>query len=291
MPELPEVEAARRGIHDQLRGRTIVGIELLRPGLVQSEAGLTIDLLQGQSIDDTSRHGKYMIWHTEPMALVVHMKMTGQFVARGDGIPGFVSGHPVPAYDTELPHKSTHLILDFEDDARLYFTDIRHFGRIWLVPHDELADHMARLRLGPDLLSDAFTLEALRARLRRRSVGRIKPILLDQTTVAGLGNIYVDEVLWYARIHPSRTAESLTDAEIDRIYEGIVETMKIAVPEGGAKINRSKALTDLGQFPFIHAREGFPCQHCGATITKTKVNNRGTYLCLDCQPERGRLPS
>lgn len=285
MPELPEVEAARRGIHEQLRGRRITGVDLRRPGLVQSEAGMTIDLLENQSIDDTSRHGKYMIWHTEPMAMVVHMKMTGQFVARGDGIPGFVSGHPVPAYDADLPHKSTHLILEFKGDARLYFTDIRHFGRIWLMPHQELGDHMAALRLGPDLLSEEFTLDALRTRLRRRNVGRIKPILLNQTTVAGLGNIYVDEVLWYARIHPSRTAESLTDPEIDRIYEGITKTMKIAVPEGGAKINRSKALTDLGQFPFIHAREGLPCQRCGAPIVKTKINNRGTYLCVACQPE------
>jgi formamidopyrimidine-DNA glycosylase len=285
MPELPEVEAARRGIHEQLRGRAITGIDLLRPGLVVAPDGLTLDLAHGESIADTFRHGKYLVLYTDPVAIVVHMKMTGQFVARGDGIPGFVAGHPVPAYDAPLPHKSTHLILDFEHDARLYFTDIRHFGKIWLLPHDELAGYLAGLRLGPDLLSPEFTLDALRARLQRRSIGRIKPILLDQTTVAGLGNIYVDEVLWYTQIHPSRTAESLTDDEIARIYEGIVRTMEIAVPEGGAKIKHSKALTNLGEFPFIHAREGLPCQRCGAPIVKTKVNNRGTYLCPDCQPE------
>lgn len=285
MPELPEVEAARRGIHEQLRDKPITAIELLRPGLIQSDSGLSIDLLQGLTIDDTFRHGKYMVWQTEPMAIVVHMKMTGQFVARGDGIPGFVAGHPVPPYDAELPHKSTHLILEFDGDARLYFTDIRHFARIWLLPHDELPEHMTNLRLGPDLMSPEFTLDDLRARLRRRSVGRIKPILLDQTTVAGLGNIYVDEVLWYAKIHPGRKAESLTDEEIDRIYEGIVRTMEIAIPEGGARIKHSKALTDLGEFPFVHAREGFPCQRCGAPIVKTKVNNRGTYLCVACQGE------
>jgi formamidopyrimidine-DNA glycosylase len=283
VPELPEVEAARRGIHDQLRNRPIVGIDLRRPGLVNSEDGLTIDLLHGQTIDETFRHGKYMVWQTEPMALVVHMKLTGQFIGRGGGIPGFAAGHPVPAYDAEMPHKSTHLILNFEGDATLYFTDIRHFARIWLMPHDQLDEYLTSLRLGADLLSPAFTLDDLRARLRRRNVGRIKPILLDQTTIAGLGNIYVDEVLWYAGIHPARTAQSLTDEEIDRIYEGIVRTMEIAVPEGGAKIKHSKALTDLGEFPFIHAREGLPCQRCGEPITKTKVNNRGTYLCLKCQ--------
>lgn len=285
MPELPEVEAARRGIHEQLRDKPVTAIELLRPGLIQSDSGLTLDLLRGFAIEDTFRHGKYMVWQTEPMAIVVHMKMTGQFVARGNGIPGFVAGHPVPAYDAELPHKSTHLILEFDGDARLYFTDIRHFARIWLLPHDDLAGHLAQLRLGPDLMSPEFTLEDLRTRLRRRSVGRIKPILLDQTTVAGLGNIYVDEVLWYAKIHPGRKAESLTDEEIDRIYEGIVRTMEIAIPEGGARIKHSKALTDLGEFPFVHAREGLPCQRCGAPIVKTKVNNRGTYLCAACQGE------
>jgi formamidopyrimidine-DNA glycosylase len=283
VPELPEVEAARRGIHEQLVGRRITNIDLRRPGLLISDHGLTIDLLRGETIDDTFRHGKYMVLQTEPMALVVHMKLTGQFVARGDGIPGFVAGHPVPAYDAELPHKSTHLVLEFEGDARLYFTDIRHFARIWLLPHDELRTYMEKLRLGPDLLSSEFTLDDLRSRLRRRNVGRIKPILLDQTTVAGLGNIYVDEVLWHAKVHPSRTAQSLTDEEIARIYEGIVKTMEIAVPEGGAKIKHSKALTDLGEFPFIHAREGLPCQHCGEPIIKTKVNNRGTYLCETCQ--------
>jgi formamidopyrimidine-DNA glycosylase len=287
VPELPEVEAARRGIEEQLLGRKITCVDLKRPELVNTDSGLSMDLLLGQSIDATDRHGKYMIWQTEPMSIVVHMKMTGQFIARGSGIPGFYAGHPVPAYDSDLPHKSTHLILEFEGDCRLYFTDIRHFARIWLFPHDELCTYMDRLRLGPDLLSSTFTLDELRARLRRRNVGRIKPILLDQTTVAGLGNIYVDEVLWYARIHPTRTAQSLSDDEIDRIYDGIVRTMEIAVPEGGARIKHSKALPDLGEFPFIHAREGFPCQHCGAPIAKIKVNNRGTYVCSACQPEPG----
>lgn len=283
MPELPEVEAARRGIHEQLRNRTIASVDLRRPGMIVSDNGFSLDLLEGQVIEDTCRHGKYMVLWTDPMALVVHMKLTGQFIARGEDIPGFAAGHPVPDYDAELPHKSTHLILHFEGDARLYFTDIRHFARIWLVAHEEVEDHLAKLKLGPDLLSAGFTLEDLRTRLRRRNVGRIKPILLDQTTVAGLGNIYVDEVLWYAKVHPARTAQSLTDEEIARIHEGIVDTMKIAIPAGGARIKHSTALTDLGEFPFVHAREGLPCQRCGTAIVKTKVNNRGTYLCAVCQ--------
>jgi formamidopyrimidine-DNA glycosylase len=285
VPELPEVEAARRGIHEQLRSQPITHVELRRPGLIVSDNGLTLDLIQGHAIEDTFRHGKYLVLWTEPLAVVVHLKMTGQMVARGDGIPGFVAGHPVPAYDAELPHKSTHLWLDFAHGARLYMTDIRHFARIWLLPHEAVADYMAALKLGPDLLSPEFTLETFRERLSRRRTGRIKPILLDQTVVAGLGNIYVDEVLWYTKIHPERAAASLTPEEIEALYHAIGRTMKIAVPEGGAKIKHSKALTDIGAFPFVHAREGLPCQHCGTPIVKTKVNNRGTYLCVKCQSE------
>ena len=284
VPELPEVETARTGIHEQLGNRRITSVELRRPGLIVPEDGLTIDLLQGQTIEDTFRHGKYMVWYTEPMALVVHMKMTGQFIARGPDIPGFAAGHPVPSYDADLPHKSTHLILEFECASRLYLTDIRHFARIWLLPHDALDEYLTKLKLGPDLLSPAFTLEDFRARLGKRTVGRIKPVLLDQTVVAGLGNIYVDEVLWYAQMHPARTCQSLTDDEIVRMYEGIGKTMEIALPEGGARIKHGKALTDLGAFPFVHAREGLPCQRCGEPIVKTQVNNRGTYLCPACQP-------
>jgi formamidopyrimidine-DNA glycosylase len=285
VPELPEVEAARRGIHDQLLNKPIIATELRRPGLIIADDGLSIDLLKGHLITDTFRHGKYLLLRTGPLSLVVHLKLTGQFVARGNGIPGFAAGHPVPAYDAELPHKSTHLWLDFEDDARLFLTDIRHFARIWLLPHDEIEEYLRKLRLGPDLLSPEFTLERFREDLKRRTVGRIKPILLDQTTVAGLGNIYVDEALWQALIHPTRTAESLSDDEIERIYQGIVDTMRVAVPAGGARIKHSTALTDLGEFPYVHAREGLPCQRCGTPIVKTKVNNRGTYLCTVCQPE------
>lgn len=287
MPELPEVEAARRGIAEQLVGKRVIGHELIRPGLVVAAPGLSLDHLTGSELLAARRYGKYLVLDFEPFSVVIHLKLAGQIVARGAGIPGFAAGHPVPAYDAELPHKSTHLRIDFEADgpAHLYLTDIRHFARVWLVPHDEMDDFLADLKLGPDLLDESFSLDVLRERLARRRLGRIKPILLDQSFIAGLGNIYVDESLWQARIHPERTAASLTDDEIERLYRGIVQTMAHALPTGGARILHTTAQTEVGEFPFVHAREGLPCPRCQTTIVKTRVNNRGTYLCPACQPE------
>ncbi len=284
MPELPEVETARRGIADQLSGRQVTGYQLWTPDLIIHEPGLTLDQLIGSSLIGVDRQGKYLTLRFEPFSAVIHLKLAGQLVARGDGIPGFAAGHPVPAYSAPLPHKSTRLRVDFDENAQLFLTDIRRFARVWLLPHEMVPGYLAGLRLGPDLLSPAFTVAALQERLRRRTIGKLKPALLDQSVVAGLGNIYVDESLWHARLHPERIAGSLSEEEIERLYDGIGQIIAAAVPMGGARILHSKALTELGELPFVHAREGFPCSRCGTTIVKTRVNNRGTYLCPSCQP-------
>jgi len=284
VPELPEVEAARRGIAAQLVGRRLRGYQLWLPKLIVAEDGLTLDQLVGSRLGDVQRHGKYLLLVFEPFSAVVHLKLAGQLVARGESIPGFAAGHPVPAYDAELPHKSTHLRLDFEPDARLYLTDLRHFGRVWLLPHQAVPDYLAGLKLGPDVLSPDFTLDLLRRRLAGRANGRLKPTLLDQAVVAGLGNIYVDESLWQARLHPERTVGSLSEEELARLHAGIQRTLAYAVPIGGARILHTKAQPEPGEFPFVHGREGLPCPRCGSTIVKTRVNNRGTYTCPTCQP-------
>lgn len=284
MPELPEVEAARRGIADQLVGRSIASIDLRLPRLIVAPDGLEIDVLRGRSVEGVRRHGKYLTLLFDEFAAVVHLKLSGQLVGRGASIPGFAAGHPVPGYDAPLPHKSTHLIVDFDDDVSLYLTDIRHFARVYLMPVDDLPTYFAKVGLGPDAIAPDFTLEGFRERIRRRKQARLKPLLLDQSFIAGLGNIYVDEALHRASLHPERLAASLSLAEIDRLYQAIVATMEIAVPIGGASILNGKATPDHGAFPFIHGRRGEPCLACGQEIVKLRVNNRGTYLCPRCQP-------
>ncbi|MCO5178313.1 MAG: hypothetical protein M9890_15265 [Thermomicrobiales bacterium] len=285
MPELPEVDVARRGIAEQLLHDPIVGIDLRLPKLIVAADGPGLDQIAGRSFDRVDRHGKYLPIIVGDIAMVVHLKLSGQIVARGPSIPGFNAGHPVPAYGAELPHKSTHLILDFASGSQLYLTDIRHFARVQLMPADELEDYMTRLRLGPDAVSDAFTREWFRTAIARRSQARLKPLLLDQTFVAGLGNIYVDEALHRARLHPERLARDLAPEEIDRLYDAIGAILAIAMPIGGAHILNGKAVLERGEFPFAHGRKGVECLNCGTPIIKERVSGRGTYRCPVCQPE------
>lgn len=284
MPELPEVEAARRGIAEHLVGRTVEAVELYRPRLVQGLPGLSLELLPGHRLLDVGRRGKYLWLVFEPLAALVHLKLTGQLVARADGETRFAAGHPVPPYSAPLPHKSTALRVDFAPGIQLYLTDVRHFARVRLLPVEELDAYIGRLRLGPDLLSPDFTREALRQALGRRRNARLKPALLDQSVVAGIGNIYADESLWQARLHPERNAGDLTAEELARLYEGIQETMRHAVPAGGARILHGRAVPSPGEFPFVHGREGQPCPRCATPVVKYQLNGRGTYLCPRCQP-------
>jgi formamidopyrimidine-DNA glycosylase len=284
VPELPEVEAARRGIANQLAGQPIRSAELRLPKLISAPPGMTADALVDRSIVDVRRHGKYLTLDLDDLAAVVHLKLSGEIVARGDRIPGFAAGHPVPAYDAPLPHKSTHLIVEFANGATMYLTDIRHFARVQLMLPDDVEPYFAVLRLGVDAIAPEFTEATFCERLARRQAARLKPLLLDQTFIAGLGNIYVDEVLHRARLHPERLARTLSGEDVGRLYEAIVATMAIAVPIGGARILNGKAGTESGTFPFVHGRRDEPCPACGATIVKERVNQRGTYRCPRCQP-------
>lgn len=284
MPELPEVEAARRGIAGQLLGKPIVGHELRLPKLIVDPRGIGLDALSGRALTGLERRGKYLALSSDDLTAMVHLKLSGQLVARGPAIAGFAAGHPVPHFAAELPHKSTHLMLRFDDASTLYLTDIRHFARVQLLLSDDLPDYWTALRLGPDAISTGFSRDWLHEAVARRKLARLKPLLLDQSFLAGLGNIYVDEALWVAQLHPERLATSLTAAEIDRLYEAINAVMDVAVPMGGAKILNGRALPEPGEFPMVHGRNGAPCPRCGTAIIKTRVNNRGTYLCLHCQP-------
>jgi formamidopyrimidine-DNA glycosylase len=285
MPELPEVETIRRMIERDLVGLTLEGVELTLPKLMRDSPMPTLETLIGHTLLRAERRAKVLITHwSGDLSLLTHFKLAGQLaVIRPDG-RRLVSGHPVPNPEAVLPHKSTHLTLRFTDGTIVYYSDIRQFGWWRLMPSADVEAALAVFRFGPEGTgTDGFDRAGFARQLARRRIA-IKPALLDQKVVAGLGNIYVDEALHRSRLHPSRPANSLTTDEIDRLHEAVGWALERGIEQGGAAIRRGKAYPRDG-FPAIHARKDEPCTTCGTTIVKIQLGGRGTYFCPTCQPE------
>ena len=284
MPELPEVETLRRELATQLIGRRIDLADLLTPKILSGIDGYGPADLVGATIIGTRRRAKYLIVDlSNGISFVVHLSLAGQIVVdRPHGVRTS-GGHPVPAYTATLPHKQTHLILRFDDQTVLYLTDIRKFMHFWVVPTADVGRVVPEGRLGAEIVDAGFTLEEFDRRVRRRSSARLKPLLLDQSVVAGLGNIYVDESLWGAFIHPERTVASLSAKEMAQLHASIREVIGLALTNGVAQIKNGKAVVGA-ELPRIHGREGQPCPRCGLPIEKMRVVGRGTYVCRVCQP-------
>jgi formamidopyrimidine-DNA glycosylase len=187
----------------------------------------------------------------------------------------------VPKWGTPLPHKATHVVFHLDDGSVVYLTDIRQFARLALMPDLALSDFLKRQRIGPEPLSRRFTARELGDRLARRGIP-LKTALLDQSVVGGIGNIYTDEALWKARLHPRRVASSLSAEEMRRLHRAIRGVLDYAVREGVAFVPQGKAISDRA-FPYVHGRAGTPCPRCRTIIDKERVGGRGTHFCPTCQ--------
>jgi len=272
MPELPEVETVRRSLREALRGRRIVEVERIGwPRTIAAPPPETFrSLLRDRAVLDVDRRGKYVLLRLDhDETLVVHLRMTGRLTV-------------APADDE--PDAHTHVVLRLDDGRRLVFRDPRKFGRIWLLDGEGLAALQGKL--GPEPLDDALTAEEFRTLLRRRR-GRLKPLLLDQSLLAGLGNIYVDEALWLAKLHPLRTVLSLGDDEVDSLYGAIRAVLARAVDNRGTTFSDFRDgwgyRGDNQQFLNVYDRAGQPCLRCGTPIERIVVGQRGTHLCPFCQ--------
>jgi formamidopyrimidine-DNA glycosylase len=291
VPELPEVESLRRALAATLVGRRILRVELDLPKLFRPAPGLSLDDLLGTTITAIARRGKLLIWSVVgspgALALVFHLKLDGQMVLLdGEGRELAHGGHPVPKWGTPLPHKSTHVVFGLDQGWTLYLTDIRQFGRFYLLPAAELDAFITRQKLSPEPLTARFTARRLGERLARRSL-QLKTVLLDQSVVGGLGNIYADEALWRARLSPKRPANTLSPSEVTRLHRAIRWVLDFAVRDGVAFVPRGKAISDRA-FPYAHGRGGSPCPRCRTTIVKEWVGGRGTSYCPRCQPDDAR---
>ena len=180
-----------------------------------------------------------------------------------------------------MPHKSSHILFCLDDGSIMYLTDIRQFARLHLMPHSEVAKFLKHQKIGVEPLTRRFTAAAFRDKLRRRSIP-LKTTIMDQSVVGGIGNIYADESLWRAKLHPRRPASSLTDAEISRLHRAIRAVLDYAVREGAAFVPHGKAISDR-DFPYCHGRARSPCPRCKTIIVKEWVGGRGTHFCPKCQ--------
>lgn len=269
MPELPEVESVVRSLRDgspSLVGARIDDVDILWYGVVSSGTGIAaLHELAGTMVTAVCRHGKYLLLHLvdsedRKMCLVIHLRMTGRLTL-------------VPM-NTDSGHH-TRLSLSLNTGYSLHFDDPRKFGRVWLVNHpDEVVG-----ALGPDALGISEELFVSRLRGHRR---HIKPLLLDQSYLAGIGNIYADESLFRAGIHPLSRASELSADQMARLHQAVVAVLDEAVEFSGANID---GVFKAGKFVVsVYGREGQPCRVCGSEISKIRVGQRGTHVCRTCQP-------
>lgn len=287
MPELPEVETVRIGLQRLLPGKIIVKADCDWPKSFPNSKHDIEEFLYGTEISRVRRRAKVLIIDLSTnYSLVIHLKMTGQLVYR-DKKQRFGAGHPNDSLTGELPDRSTRVILTFADQSQLFFNDQRKFGWMRLIPTTEVMNLNFFMTVGPEPLSSTFIWQELGNRLNGRKNTNIKAALLDQTVVAGIGNIYADESLWGAKIHPSTLVKSLSDRQIKKLYEEIQFVLRLAIEKGGSTnknyVNAEGKKGSYMDFARVFRRENLPCPRCGTTIAKTKVAGRGTHTCPKCQ--------
>lgn len=286
MPELPEVETVRRGLSLFITGRTIKAVNYDTPKSFPNDTHSVDAFMVGAQITSIRRRAKaLMIDVSTGYTLVTHLKMTGQLVFVGE--IRFGAGHPNDSLVNALPDKSTRVTIAFDDGTHLYFNDQRKFGWMKLIPTLEVPDMSFMKRVGPEPLEADFTSKQFSERFKRRANTSIKAALLDQSVIAGVGNIYADESLWGAKIHPKRLVKSIKQAEFKRLYEELRMVMNLAIEKGGSSnhtyVNVEGKKGSYMDFARVFRREGLSCPRCGATIIKFKAAGRGTHICPICQ--------
>lgn len=280
MPELPEVETTVRGLRQPLKGRRVEAVQHLDwPNMLPNIApGELARLLPGRRVADVQRRGKLLLLKFEDgSALILHRKMSGNLLLRAAGA---------------LPERHTHCVLRFDQDLELHFIDPRKFGRIYFFPSASALEAFLSARLGPEPL-DGLSATELALLLRGRR-GRVKPLLLDQRLLAGVGNLYADEALWLAGIHPARTARGLRPEEAHQLALALRQVLQEGIERRGTSFSTyMDALGERGEnqdYLRVYGRAGLPCLRCGERIVRIVVAQRGTYICPRCQPlepERG----
>ncbi len=287
MPELPEVETVKMGLGRLLPGRRVSAVDFDWPKSFPNAPADVQRFLIGAKVVRVGRRAKVLLIElSSKYSLVIHLKMTGQLVFRGSG-ERFGAGHPNASLVGDLPDKSTRVTLTFDDDSRLFFNDQRKFGWMRLMPTAEVVNLDFFQKVGPEPLGADFDWRQMKQRLLRRKNTSIKAALLDQTVIAGVGNIYADEALWGAKIHPASTVNRLSDAKFHSLYEELVSVLRLSIKKGGSTdrnyVDAEGRRGSYLSFARVFRRQGQPCPRCGTLIEKSRVAGRGTHFCPHCQ--------
>jgi formamidopyrimidine-DNA glycosylase len=283
VPELPEVETIRAGLAKVLPGMVVKDVWYDWDKSFPNAPADVARFLVGSKIEKVRRRAKVLIIEMSGgWALIIHLKMTGQLVFVGKG-QRFGAGHPGEELIGELPVKSTHVILDFTDGSKLFFNDQRKFGWMRLMPALEIPEIDFFKKVGPEPLDDDFTVDRFIERLQRRKNSNIKSVLLDQTVVAGIGNIYADESLWSAKIHPAALVKDIPKTKLVLLYNAVRDVLNLSISKGGSTdknyVDAQGRKGSYLSFANVFRREGQPCPRCGTPIEKIRVAGRGTHIC------------
>jgi len=273
MPELPEVETIRRDLEKRVKGKRVEKVVIKSEKFIKAPSSIAefIERMKGRTLSEIKRRGKYLILELDSKDnLIIHLKLTGRLIYSPEG--------------KELAY--TRVIFIFQNKTQLSFTDMRGFGGLWLIPNKEFLMIPSLENLGPEPLEDDFTLDRFRELLKGKK-GNIKALLMDQTFIAGIGNIYSQEALFLAGIHPKRDTTTLIDREIKDLYNNLLATLREAISYRGSSVDTYVDLNgekgDYESHLRVYGRQGKGCFRCGAVIEKIKINGRGTCFCPVCQ--------
>lgn len=330
MPELPEVETIRIGLQKLLPGKVISDVWHDWQKSFPNAPADVARFMVNTKVKTVRRRAKVLIIDlSTDYSLIIHLKMTGQlvFVASNknqqvkntkfetrnksgitnnknpnslgfrnsnlelaEAIPRFGGGHPTDSLIGKLPDKSTRVIIDFKDDGQLFFNDQRKFGWMRLLPTLEVPEIDFMKKVGPEPLEDDFSSSQFIERLTRRSKSAIKAALLDQTVLAGVGNIYADESLWAAKIHPATPVFKVPKTKLVTLHNSLREILKMSINKGGSTdrnyVNAKGKKGSYLTFAKVFRQQGQPCPRCGSDIIKIRVAGRGTHICPRCQRYR-----
>lgn len=298
MPELPEVETIKNDLNQFIVGKTIRSVDIRKPKMVQPTLRQFQTKLTGQTIKSITRRAKMLVFELLDVYMLVHLKMSGQLIYQagqkvlatgGPPASAFAqrlrAGHPIKDGGQNLPNKYSHVIFEFAGGSHLYFNDQRQFG--WLKLTDTAGVQREMSKYGPEPLDRGFTLSKFNELLDQNARSKIKQFLMKQDKIAGIGNIYADEVCFLAGIRPTRVIRTLTKHERQKLYNSIRSILKLAIAKRGTSAD--KYVTGTGEpggflsYLKVYGRKGEPCKKCGTPITKIKLAQRGTHYCGECQ--------